>query len=62
MMVRIYSTVALLRYQAQIVVDSGSGRAALTCWHTDHYELRDGCWQVVWSHATARPPPEEGLN
>jgi hypothetical protein len=22
-------------------------------WHTDHYELRAGRWQIVWSQATA---------
>ncbi|HEY1014189.1 MAG TPA: nuclear transport factor 2 family protein [Herpetosiphonaceae bacterium] len=56
MLARTTPSMTLLRYQAQLVVDSGGGQGvALTCWHTDSYELRDGVWQVVWSQATALP-------
>jgi hypothetical protein len=54
MEVRMHATVALLRYQARLEVDSGTGRtSAFHCWHTDSYELINGLWQVVWSQATA---------
>ncbi len=52
--VRLHATVALLRYQATLKVDSGAGPAStFDCWHTDSYELIDGLWQVVWSQASA---------
>lgn len=52
--VRRHATVALLRYQATLKVDSGAGPAsAFDCWHTDSYELIEGLWQVVWSQASA---------
>jgi hypothetical protein len=54
MEVRLHATVALLRYQARLEVDSGRGQAStFQCWHTDSYELINGLWQVVWSQATA---------
>lgn len=52
--VRLHEKMALLRYQAQLEVDSGAGQVlALRCWHMDSYELIDDLWQVVWSQATA---------
>ncbi|WP_238947708.1 nuclear transport factor 2 family protein [Caldimonas brevitalea] len=52
--VHAFPEVAVLRYRAQLEMDSGSGAPArFVCWHTDTYELREGLWQVVWSHATA---------
>jgi Domain of unknown function (DUF4440) len=54
MEVRMYPNVVLLRYQARLEVDSGTGQAStLRCWHTDSYELINSLWQVVWSQATA---------
>ena len=54
MEVRMHASVAMLRYQARLEVDSGRGQASIFhCWHTDSYELIDGLWQVVWSQATA---------
>jgi hypothetical protein len=50
--VRLSPTIAIVRYQARLEFPSGS---AVTCWHTDSYELRDGQWQAVWSQATAMP-------
>jgi hypothetical protein len=45
---------AVLRYTARITVaEGGEDAVAITCWHTDCYELRDGRWQAVWSQATA---------
>jgi len=52
--VRMHATVAMLRYQARLEVDSGRGQASIYyCWHTDSYELINGLWQVVWSQATS---------
>jgi hypothetical protein len=52
--VRMQAQVALLRYQARLEVDSGTGRTStFHCWHTDSYELINGLWQVAWSQATA---------
>jgi hypothetical protein len=61
--------VALLRYQVRISVaedddengdagDSGGSRvhAAMTCWHTDCYECRNGRWLALWSQATVIRP------
>jgi hypothetical protein len=54
MEVRMHAKVALLRYQARLEVDSGTGQTStFHCWHTDSYELINGLWQVVWSQATA---------
>ena len=51
--VRLFEGVALLRYQADLVMgDDPDNPTPFTCWHTDSYELRGGLWQVVWSHAT----------
>jgi hypothetical protein len=51
--VRVYEGAALLRYQSRLdIVRSGHHFGLRRYWHTDTYELRDGRWQVVWSHAT----------
>ena len=50
MEVRSSSSMAIVRYQARLEFPSG---AAVTCWHTDSYELRGALWQAVWSQATA---------
>lgn len=53
---------AILRYQVDIEIGFGDEREAGRYWHTDYYELRDGRWQAVWSHATrtrsTQPGPE----
>ena len=52
-MVRQFSDVGLLRYQAELEMPSQSGStSSFVCWHTDSYELHNGFWQVVWSQAT----------
>ena len=52
-MVRQFSDVVLLRYQAELEMPSQSGgTSSFACWHTDSYELHNGFWQVVFSHAT----------
>jgi hypothetical protein len=56
MEVRLSPTMAIVRYQARIEFPSGK---AVTCWHTDLYEVRDGQWQAVWSQATAIPQAPE---
>jgi hypothetical protein len=54
-LVRRFVGVALLRYQAELEVASGTQEASsFGCWHTDSYELHNGLWQVVWSQATLR--------
>ncbi len=51
--VRQFSHVVLLRYQAALEMPSPSGDASsFFCWHTDSYELHNGFWQVCWSQAT----------
>ena len=49
-----------LRYRStiEIVVD-GRKLPPTRCWHTGHYERRDGRWQVVWSQATATSGVDE---
>jgi Domain of unknown function (DUF4440) len=42
----------IVRYQVQIRVRFGEDVDTGLFWHTDYYELRDGRWQAVWSHAT----------
>jgi hypothetical protein len=54
MHVRVSAQMAVLRYVARLSFPSGK---ALDCWHTDHYELRGGQWQAVWSQATEIRPP-----
>jgi hypothetical protein len=54
MQVRVSAQMAVLRYPARLTFASGK---ALDCWHTDHYELRSGQWQAVWSQATEIRPP-----
>jgi hypothetical protein len=51
--VRMLGNAAVIRYQAQLeLVFSGYKVPTSTYWHTDTYENREGCWQVVWSQAT----------
>jgi phage baseplate assembly protein W len=50
--VRRNGPVAVLRYQARIEMEMAWGIDRGRFWHTDMYELRDGRWQAVWSHAT----------
>lgn len=51
--VRIHGNAAAIRYQAQLeLIFSGYNVPLSTYWHTDTYEKREGCWQVVWSQAT----------
>lgn len=51
--VRIHDNAAVIRYQAQLeLIFSGYKVPISTYWHTDTYEKRQGCWQVVWSQAT----------
>ncbi len=49
MQVRVSARMAVLRYEARLAFASGN---TVHCWHTDHYELRGGQWQAVWSQAT----------
>lgn len=52
--VRLYETVAVIRYRAQLEVVFGGHEVPLgDYWHTDLYEQRDGQWSVVWSQATS---------
>lgn len=52
--VRLYDSVAVIRYRAQLeVVFSGHKVPLSDYWHTDAYERRDGQWMVVWSQATS---------
>ncbi|HET9851104.1 MAG TPA: nuclear transport factor 2 family protein [Candidatus Limnocylindrales bacterium] len=50
--VRLHGSVAVLRYVARIEMRMADGVDADRFWHTDVYELRDGRWLAVWSHAT----------
>ena len=51
--VRFYGNSAVIRYQAHLRVSvKGSAGRAVTFWHTDLYEKRNGQWQIVWAHAT----------
>ena len=51
--VRTHGNAAVIRYQAQLeLIFSGYIVPINTYWHTDTYEMREGCWQVVWSQAT----------
>jgi hypothetical protein len=50
--VRLYGEAAILRYRVRIEINVGGAHDGGTFWHTDTYELRDGQWQAVWSHAT----------
>lgn len=43
---------AAVRYRAAIELAWEGGQDSGTFWHTDIYELRDGRWRAVWSHAT----------
>ena len=51
--VRVFDSVALLRYQARIVVIDATGATdSGLFWHTDIWELHGDRWQAVWSQAT----------
>lgn len=51
--VRFYGKSAVLRYKANLKVSvKGSAPRAVTFWHTDLYEKRNGRWQIVWAHAS----------
>jgi hypothetical protein len=50
--VRFWGTAAALRYEVDIEVVHDGTTYQDHCWHTDIYELRDGGWVAVWSHAT----------
>jgi hypothetical protein len=50
--VRFWGSAAALRYEVVIEVDAEGTAFHDRCWHTDIYELRDGRWVAVWSHAT----------
>jgi hypothetical protein len=52
MRVRFWGNGAALRYEVLIDVAADGTVYHDRCWHTDIYELRDGRWQAVWSHAT----------
>jgi len=50
---RLYDRAAVIRYQSQLqIVIEGHDMGLSHFWHTDVYELREGRWQAVWSHAT----------
>ena len=51
--IRLYGSMAVIRYQAQSeVVTQGQKISLRRYWYTDLYEKREGQWQVVWSQAT----------
>ncbi len=50
--VRLFGTVAAVRYQARITIDFDGGHDDDLFWHTDIWELRGGRWLATWSHAT----------
>ena len=54
--VRAWGSAAALRYEVDIEVVHDGVAYHDRCWHTDIYELRDGRWTAVWSHATRIPP------
>lgn len=49
---RMWERAAALRYEVDIEVVHDGTAYRDHCWHTDLYELRDGRWVAVWSHAT----------
>jgi hypothetical protein len=53
--VRIRGDMAV-RYRVRIEVEYPGGRDDDLFWHTDIYELNQGQWQAVWSHATRIKP------
>jgi hypothetical protein len=50
--VRFFETAGIVRYVARIQIQLPEGLDTGQFWHTDAYEVRDGRWQAVWSHAT----------
>lgn len=51
--VRRFSDVVLLRYQAELEMPSqAGGTSSFVCWHTDSCKLHNDFWQVVFSRAT----------
>ena len=51
--VRLYGDVAAIRYQSHTEIAVFGEQIVVENWHTDVYELHDGQWQAVWSHATS---------
>ena len=50
--VRLHEALAVLRYVARIEMHMTDGVDEGHFWHTDVYEVREGGWLAVWSHAT----------
>ncbi len=51
--VRLAGNAATIRYRSELEVSLGGVlQPRRGHWHIDHYEKRDGRWQVVWSQAT----------
>ena len=51
--VRLCGDAGCLRYHSNLeIVVAGRRIGPSLYWHTDYYELRDGRWKVIWSHAT----------
>ena len=53
---RVHGRSATIRYRVAIVIDWPGGHDEGEFWHTDVWELLDGRWQAVWSHATQIGP------
>lgn len=52
--VRLCGQAVAIRYRSRLHMSfDGAEGEIRSYWHNDHYELRDGRWQVVWSQATA---------
>ena len=52
MRVRVHGSAAIVRYRVHIEVDVDGVADQGLFWHTDVWEVRDGHWRAVWSHAT----------
>ena len=51
--VRVSGNAATIRYRSELQVSLGGvPQPRRGHWHIDHYEMRNGRWQVVWSQAT----------
>ena len=51
--VRLAGKAATIRYRSELQVSLGGvPQPRRGHWHIDHYEKRDGRWQVIWSQAT----------
>jgi hypothetical protein len=51
--VRLYGEAAAIRYQSHTEIVVFGEKIVVENWHTDVYELHNGQWQAVWSHATS---------